>query len=96
MYLGKVVEYAPAHALFEEPLHPYTKALLAAVPVPNPALESEREVILLQGDLPSPANPPSGCRFNTRCPLAYSLCREQEPELRTVAPERKVACHLVE
>ncbi len=96
MYLGKVVEYAPSAKLFEDPLHPYTKALLAAVPVPDPALESEREVILLHGDLPSPANPPTGCRFNTRCPLAFSRCREEEPELRVFDEDRKVACHLVE
>lgn len=96
MYLGKVVEHAPAAKLFEEPLHPYTKALLAAVPVPDPALESEREVILLQGDLPSPAKPPAGCRFNTRCPLAFDRCRAEEPELRVIDEDRKVACHLVE
>jgi oligopeptide/dipeptide ABC transporter ATP-binding protein len=96
MYLGKVVEHAPAAKLFEEPLHPYTKALLAAVPVPDPALEAEREVILLQGDLPSPANPPTGCRFNTRCPLAFDRCRSEEPVLRAIEDDRKVACHLVE
>lgn len=96
MYLGKVVEHAPAAKLFEEPLHPYTKALLAAVPVPDPALEAEREVILLHGDLPSPARPPSGCRFNTRCPLAFDRCRSEEPALRPIDEDRKVACHLVE
>ena len=95
MYLGKVMEYAPSEMLFGEPLHPYTRALLSAVPIPDPKLESQREVLLLEGELPSPANPPSGCRFSTRCPLATALCREQQPELRTVGPERLVACHLV-
>jgi oligopeptide/dipeptide ABC transporter ATP-binding protein len=96
MYLGKVVEEAPAKDLFAFPLHPYTKALLAAVPVPNPVLESRREVILLQGDLPSPANPPPGCRFSTRCPLAFERCRQDEPALRDLGSGRKAACHLVE
>ncbi|HMO94695.1 MAG TPA: dipeptide ABC transporter ATP-binding protein [Tepidiformaceae bacterium] len=96
MYLGKVVERAPAARLFEDPLHPYTRALLAAVPVPDPSLEAAREVILLQGDLPSPARPPAGCRFNTRCPLAFDRCRVEEPELRDIDDGRMVACHLVE
>jgi len=96
MYLGKVMEHARAAKLFEEPLHPYTRALLAAVPVPDPVREAEREVILLQGDLPSPAKPPTGCRFNTRCPLAFDRCRSEEPELRVIEDDRKVACHLVE
>ena len=96
MYLGKVVEEAPAAELFAFPLHPYTKALLAAVPVPDPVLESKREVILLQGDLPSPANPPSGCRFRTRCPLAFARCAEDEPPLRELGSGRKAACHLLE
>jgi peptide/nickel transport system ATP-binding protein len=96
MYLGKVMEEAPSDALFGEPLHPYTRALLAAVPVPDPDLEAKREVILLEGDLPSPARPPSGCRFSTRCPLAFARCREEAPELREVGAGRKVACHLVE
>ncbi len=95
MYLGKVMEYAPSEMLFGEPLHPYTKALLSAVPIPDPKLESQREVLLLEGELPSPANPPAGCRFSTRCPLATALCRDEQPELRTVGPQRLVACHLV-
>ena len=95
MYLGKVMEHAPSEALFGEPLHPYTKALLSAVPIPDPKLESKREVLLLEGDLPSPANPPPGCRFSTRCPLANARCREEEPLLRHVAAQRLVACHLV-
>lgn len=95
MYLGKIVERAPAQDLFERPLHPYTRALLAAVPVPDPVLEARREVILLEGDLPSPANPPRGCRFNTRCPLATALCRSEEPELKEYGTGHLAACHLV-
>lgn len=94
MYLGKIVERAPAEELFERPLHPYTKALLAAVPVPDPVLEAKREVILLEGDLPSPSNPPSGCRFNTRCPLATARCRSEEPELEEYGTSHLAACHL--
>jgi len=96
MYLGKIVEKGPADEIFAEPLHPYTKALLAAVPVPNPVLESRREVILLEGELPNPANPPSGCAFSTRCPLVMDRCREEAPELRSVAEGRTVACHRVD
>ncbi len=95
MYLGKLMERAPSEALFASPLHPYTKALLSAVPIPNPALESKREVLLLEGELPSPARPPAGCRFSTRCPLAVARCREEPPELRQVEAQRLVACHLV-
>ncbi len=96
MYLGKILEYAPAERLFRNPVHPYTKALLAAVPVPDPELESRREVILLEGDLPSPANPPPGCRFSTRCPLATSRCRDEEPELRPLEGGQAAACHYAE
>jgi len=95
MYLGKVMERAPSESLFSDPLHPYTKALLSAVPIPNPALESKREVLLLEGDLPSPARPPAGCRFSTRCPVVTARCREEMPELRLINDERLVACHLV-
>jgi oligopeptide/dipeptide ABC transporter ATP-binding protein len=96
MYIGQIVERAPRDDIYEDPLHPYTKALLAAVPVPNP---NEAAVISppLEGDLPDPADPPTGCRFHTRCPIAVKeICAVEVPELRTVAPNRWVACHLVE
>ncbi|MHB2165755.1 ABC transporter ATP-binding protein [Alsobacter sp. R-9] len=93
MYLGKIVEVAPTRELYERPLHPYTRALLAAIPVPVPGLRGERR--LLEGDIPSPANPPPGCRFSTRCPFAQARCREEEPALRD-AGGRTVACHFYE
>jgi len=93
MYLGRIVELAPTEQLFARPLHPYTRALLASVPQPDP--EAPRDRLLLQGELPSPLNPPTGCRFHTRCPLAEEICRVQEPELREVLPGHQVACHLV-
>lgn len=102
MYLGSIVEEAAADDLYAEPLHPYTKALMSAVPVPDPSVEDRRERILLQGDLPSPANPPSGCRFHTRCPWRQETrCDDERPELRTVqiagVPEtHRVACHWAE
>jgi len=92
MYLGKVVELAERDALFDSPQHPYTKALLSAVPTVE---ETQRERIILQGDVPSPANPPKGCNFCTRCPVAEARCREEEPEWREVAPGRFAACHLL-
>jgi oligopeptide transport system ATP-binding protein len=95
MYLGKMVELAPREALYAEPLHPYTRALLSAVPVPDPEVERRRERILLRGDVPSPANPPKGCRFSSRCPVAIDRCRTDPPVWRPVGRDRHVACHLV-
>ncbi len=97
MYLGGLVEEAASDDLYADPLHPYTKALMSAVPVPNPELEDRREQILLAGDLPSPANPPSGCRFHTRCPWRQETrCDDERPELRELAPGHRVACHWAE
>jgi oligopeptide/dipeptide ABC transporter ATP-binding protein len=93
MYLGKIVEYTDKTTLFTQPKHPYTQALLAAVPVPNPKLRRERR--LLQGDVPSPINPPPGCTFHTRCPYAMDRCRQEVPALREIAPGHGVSCHLV-
>jgi peptide/nickel transport system ATP-binding protein/oligopeptide transport system ATP-binding protein len=94
MYLGRIVEQAPRRALFANPQHPYTEALLSAVPVPDPDPATRRERIILPGDVPSPIKPPSGCRFHTRCPYVFDRCRTESPELRQAAPGHHVACHL--
>lgn len=96
MYLGKIVELAPRDKLYAQPLHPYTQALLSAVPEPDPASEKERRHIILKGDVPSPANAPVGCNFCTRCPRVEDICREIDPEFREIAPGQFAACHFVE
>ncbi len=96
MYLGKIVELAPREALYSAPLHPYTEALLSAVPEPDPSIEAKVERIILQGDVPSPSNPPKGCNFCTRCPKVMPICRQAEPPTREVRPGHFTACHLHE
>jgi len=92
MYLGRLVEISDRNTLYEDPMHPYTKALLSAIPIPDPTVEESRERIILKGDLPSPLNPPAGCSFNTRCPIAIDECRKVVPELREIGHNHSVAC----
>jgi oligopeptide transport system ATP-binding protein len=94
MYLGKLVELGPSEAVFNQPLHPYTKALFGAIPLP--VVDSGRSLTILEGNVPSPVNPPSGCRFHTRCPLAQEICKQDQPELRQVSPGRFVSCFFVD
>jgi oligopeptide/dipeptide ABC transporter ATP-binding protein len=94
MYLGKLMEMADRADIYANPLHPYTQALLSAVPVPDPAVEEKRQRTILVGDVPSPANPPPGCVFHTRCPIATTICREVVPVWRESKPGHWVACHL--
>lgn len=93
MYLGSLVELAPRDELFRQPLHPYTQALLSAIPIPVP--KRKRSRIVLRGDIPSPVNPPSGCKFHTRCPVAKDICRQEAPLFREVGSRHYAACHLI-
>ena len=93
LYLGNVAEVSPANDLYENPRHPYTKALISSVPIPDPEIEQNKDIILLEGDLPSPLNPPSGCVFRTRCPKAQELCAQEKPTLEGNSSDHFVACH---
>lgn len=95
LYLGKLMELTSSDELYAHPLHPYTQALISAAPIPNPAADQARERILLKGEIPSPINPPAGCRFCTRCKYASQRCREEEPQLRDVGNAHLAACHRV-
>ena len=95
MYLGQFVELTDSDALYAKPLHPYTQALISAAPIPDPEADASRERILLEGEVPSPIDPPKGCNFCTRCPFATSRCMEEEPKAREVLPGHFVACHRV-
>jgi len=93
MYLGKMVELSEAKELYKKPLHPYTIALLSAIPVPDPTIKKDR--IILKGDVPSPVNPPSGCHFHTRCPNVQEICKKQDPDFKDIGNGHHVACHFV-
>jgi oligopeptide transport system ATP-binding protein len=95
MYLGRLVEIAPREVLYDRPQHPYTQALISAVPSPDPEIEARRQRIILKGDVPSPANPPKGCAFSTRCPKVFDRCRVEVPALRDLGGGQRAACHLV-
>jgi oligopeptide/dipeptide ABC transporter ATP-binding protein len=94
MYLGKIVEAAPKGEIFKNPMHPYTQALISAIPVPNSDKSRTREKIILDGEVPSPVNPPQGCRFHTRCPKVMPMCKEVEPQIVEIHQDHRVACHL--
>jgi oligopeptide transport system ATP-binding protein len=94
MYLGKIMELADRDELYRNPMHPYSQALLSAVPIPDPVIEEKRQRIILEGDVPSPVNPPKGCNFSTRCPKVLDMCREQEPEFRDYGGGHWAACWL--
>jgi len=96
MYVGKIVELSSRDALYERPLHPYTQALLSAIPIPDPSAERRRKRIVLSGDIPSPVNPPSGCRFHTRCPVAFERCKVEDPAFKDYGGGHFTACHWVE
>jgi oligopeptide/dipeptide ABC transporter ATP-binding protein len=99
MYLGRIVELSDRNEVFDHPLHPYTQALLSAIPIPDPEKEAKRQRLILEGDVPSPANPPSGCRFHPRCSYATEICKEEDPAFRNLGSDSRhhfVACHHAE